>query len=198
MGVSGSPKEIEIVMSRRPKDPLRPLTSAEVLDLESLSRARTAPMEVVIRAKILLAVAAGLSYTQAAQEVGRKSNDAVAHLVSRFNEEGLAALIPRHAGGFKRVYGEAEKARILQEFQRQPDLELDGTATWSLVTLQRALRKAEPSLAQISTATILQVLQEAGYSWQKNRSWSQTGQVLRKRKNGKVLVTDPDTEAKKN
>jgi hypothetical protein len=64
-----------------------------------------------------------------AQPVGRKRNEAAVQLVSRFNEAGLLAIMPRHGEGFKRVYGEAEKARILQAFQRQPDLEADKTAT---------------------------------------------------------------------
>jgi hypothetical protein len=40
-------------------------------------------------------------------------------------------------------------------------------------------------------------LLENGYSWQKSRSWCETGKVVRKRKRGKVTVTDPDTGAKK-
>ena len=67
----------------------------------------------------------------------------------------------------------------------------------SLTTLQRALREAADGLPQVSTYTILNVLHEAGYSWQSNRSWSQTGQVVRQCTTGKVMVTDPDTEAKK-
>jgi transposase len=184
-------------MGRLPKNPLRPLTAEEQSDLESISRARSAPVEAVIRAKILLAVASGVNYTQAAQRVGRKSNDAVSDLVGRFNREGLEALLPRHGGGFQPQYRAAEKARILREFERQPDLEQDGTATWSLTTLQRALREAVDGLPQVSTYTILTVLHEAGYHWQRNRSWSQTGQVVRKRKAGKVIITDPDVEAKK-
>ena len=189
--------ESKLTMGRRPKDPLRPLTLDEQSDLESISRARSAPAEAVIRAKILLAVAGGMNHTQAAHSVGRESNDAVSTLVQRFNEEGLDALIPRHGGGFPPQYGEAEKARILREFERHPDLETDGTATWSLTTLQRALRAAQDGLPQVSTATILKVLDEAGYSWQRDRSWSQTGQAVRKRKGGKVIITDPDARAKK-
>jgi hypothetical protein len=41
------------------------------------------------------------------------------------------------------------------------------------------------------------VLKEAGWSWQKNRSWCETGKVARKRKAGVVTVIDPDAEAKK-
>lgn len=184
-------------MGRSPKEELRTFTEEELQDLESISRARSAPSEAVIRAKLLLALASGMTRTDAAHSVGRKSNDAVTHLVKRFNAEGVDALVPRHGGGFQRQYGEVEKARILRELQRQPDLVQDGTGTWSLTSLRRALRQAEDGLPQVSTYTILSVLHEAGYSWQANRTWCETGQSLRKRKAGTVIVTDPDTEAKK-
>jgi transposase len=185
-------------MTRHKKDPLRALTDEERIDLESLSRARTAPAEAVIRARLVLAVAQGLDYTQAARSVGRKSNDAVSRLVSRFNQEGLEALLPRHGGGgFPVQYKEAERARILREFERTPELERDGTGTWSLTTLQRALRQTEDGLPQVSTYTILKVLHEAGYTWQQSRTWAHTGQVIRKRKSGNVTVTDDDAQAKK-
>jgi len=185
-------------MGRHPNEALRDLSPDEQRDLESISRARTAPAEAVVRAKILLGVAKGMTRTEAARSVGRKSNDAVTNLVKRFNQEGLDALLPRHGGGgFQQRYGWPEKARILREFQRQPELEQDGTTIWSLTRLQRALREAEDGLPEVSTYTILNTLHEAGYSWQRDRTWSQTGQAMRKRKSGKVIVTDPDTEAKK-
>jgi len=107
--------------------------------------------------------------------------------------------MPRRSrqSGFQTQYGDEEKARILREFERDPDPQRDGTTTWSLTTLQRALREAEDGLPHVSTYTILNVLHEAGYTWQRDRTWSQTGQAIRKRKSGKVVVTDPDTEAKK-
>lgn len=184
-------------MTRRQKDPLRPFSDDERMTLERLTRAQSAPAIQVMRAKLLLAVTDGMSYLQAAQSVGRRSNDAVSHLVSRFNQEGLAALEPRHGGGPTAIYGPAERARILQEVQRTPSRERDGTATWSLTTLQRALRNAPDGLPQISTFTILTVLREAGLSWQRQRTWCDTGTVLRKRKEGVVSVTDPDAQAKK-
>ena len=45
--------------------------------------------------------------------------------------------------------------------------------------------------------TILAVLHEAGLSWQRNRTWCETGTAVRKRKQGSVVVTDPDCDAKK-
>jgi hypothetical protein len=78
-----------------------------------------------------------------------------------------------------------------------PDRVTDGTATWSLALLRHALRKAGDGLPHVSTYTIWIVLHEAGYTWQRDRTWCQTGEVLRKRKAGIVRVKDPDYQAKK-
>jgi transposase len=142
-------------------------------------------------------VANGCSFTDAATVAGRRSGDAVGQVVARFNRDGLAAIEPDHGGGPVPTYGETERARILAEFRRTPDREQDGTATWSLTTLQRALRKAPDGLPAVSRDTIARVLRDAGWSWQRSRSWCQTGQVLRKRKTGTVAVVDPDTAPKK-
>jgi len=184
-------------MTRRKKDPLRTLTEEERDWLERISRSHSEPAGHVARAKEILAVADRHSYTQAAQMAGRKSGDAVSHLVEQFNQEGMAAIQPRHGGGPKRKYNAVEHERVLTEARRPPDPEKDGTNTWSLTTLQKALRKAEDGLPEISTERIWVILQEAGFRWQKSRSWCETGQVVRKRKRGVVTVIDPDATPKK-
>ena len=184
-------------MTRRQKNPLCPLTDEERSILTQISRAQSERASLVVRAKALLAVADGASYTEAARAAGRRSNDAVSQLVSRFNREGLAAIEPRHGGGPEIIYGVEERKRILAEFKRQPDREKDGTATWSLSTLQHALREAPDGFPGISTYTIGRVLHDADWTWQKDRTWCKTGTVTRKRKGVAVEVTDPETEAKK-
>ncbi len=184
-------------MTRRQKDPLRPLAAEEQTALERLARSHAEPASHVARAKALLAVAAGQSYRAAAQTAGRRSGDAVAHLVTRFNQHGLAAIVPGHGGGPPATYTVAERNRILAEARRTPDREADGTATWSLMTLRRALRTAPDGLPHVSTGTIRAVLIDAGWSWQRSRSWCDTGTAQRKRKSGIVTVVDPDAEAKK-
>jgi transposase len=179
-------------MSRRHVDPLRPLTEEERQWLEKISRSQVEPAAPVARAKALLAVAQGRSYTDAAQAAGRKSGDTVSRWVSCFNREGLAAVEPRHAGGPPPTCTAAERERILTEARRAPDREQDGTATWSLGTLQRSLRRAPDGLPRVSPYTIGHVLHAAGLSWQKDRSWCPTGRVLRKRNAGVVEVIDPD------
>jgi transposase len=135
----------------RQKDPLRALSGDEVSVLRHLSRSGSEPAAVVARAKAVVAVGDGVTYTQAAHLAGRRSGDAVARLVARFNREGLAALVPGHAGGQPARYTLAERERMLAEAERSPTLEQDGTATWSLVLLQRALRRAPDGLPQVST-----------------------------------------------
>lgn len=184
-------------MSRHQKNPLRSLTPEEQQYLDKVSRCQSESAGRVARAKILLAVAEGDNYTDAARSVGRRSGDAVALLVARFNQEGMAALNCRHGGGPRIVYGSEQRSKILQAVQRQPERLTDGTATWSLMTLQRSIREQEPELAKVSTYTLHKVLKESGWSWQNSRSWCETGKVLRKRKAGVVTVVDPDAEAKK-
>jgi len=184
-------------MSRRKNDPLRPLTAHEQEVLASLGRSQAAPAVHVTRAQLLLLVAAGSGYQDAAHAVGRRSGDAVSTLVARFNREGLAALAPRHGGGHRPVYDAQARTRILTEAQRAPTPERDGTATWSLSTLQGVLRRAPDGLPSVSTYTLWRVLHEAGYSYQQTRTWCPTGTAQRKRKAGVATVTDPDAGPKK-
>src|ERR687887_2163546 len=86
-------------MSRRQKDPLRALSTAERAALTRLSRSQSAPAAWVARATALLAVAEGQSYLAAARQAGRRDNDTVAAWVARFNREGLPAVRPRPGGG---------------------------------------------------------------------------------------------------
>ncbi len=184
-------------MSRRRKDPLRSLTDDERRELVHLRRCRTAPAVHVARAAMLLAVAGGSDYQQAARAAGRRSGDAVSHLVARFNRDGLAALDPRHGGGHPPTYDAAARDRILREAARPPTPDADGTATWSLTTLRRALRAAPDGLPKVSTFTIWQTLRGAGYTFQRTRTWCPTGAAVRKRKAGVATVTDPDAGPKK-
>src|SRR4051812_38744320 len=107
-------------MSRRKKDPLRPLTDAECAALTQLSRSQVAPAAQVARAAMLLAVARGDDYQQAAHAAGRRSGAAAPPLVARFNAEGLEAPAPRHGGGRSPAYDLAARERILREVKRPP------------------------------------------------------------------------------
>ena len=140
----------------------------------------------------------GKSLSEAARLAGWTSHDPVTRLTRRFNTMGLLALDDLPRSGPPRRYGPAEQTRILQEVRRRPDRKEDATGTWSLSLLQRALRGAADGLPRVSTFTILSTLHEAGYTWQKDRTWCHTGRTLKKGKDGTVYQSeDPYTQQKK-
>jgi transposase len=175
--------------------PLRPLTGAEQAALERLAAASSERVDRVRRATALLGVARGRPFAQAARQAGFRSGTAVANLVGRFNRHGLGALDLAAGRGRRPTYDRAARARIVATAQRSPDRKADGTATWSLSTLQRTLRRE--GLPRVGTSTIRRVLQDAGSSYQKTRTWCPTGTAQRKRKAGVVTVVDPETEVKR-
>ena len=179
------------------KAPLRPLSEQEYQELLHITRASSERLDRVRRAKAVLAVAAGKSFTGAAHQSGFKSGDSIAQLVERFNQHGLCALDIARGRGPKPTYDNAVRARILQKVQTPPDRRQDGTATWSLSTLERSLREEGGELATLGATTIRGILYEAGYSFQRTRTWCPTGTAQRKRKEGVVTVIDPDTQVKK-
>jgi transposase len=177
------------------KHPLRPLTEQEEQELRRIEKASSERVDVVRRARALVAVAAQQSFAQAASSAGFKEARSVSELVERFNKQGLAALLIANGRGRKPTYTSQQQARILAEVQRQPDREKDQTATWSLMTLRQALRKTD--LPHIAKETIRQVLHASGYSSQRTRTWCRTAYALRKRKSGTVTTYDEQTPQKK-
>jgi len=174
------------------------LTEEERKELHRVSRAWGESRIRHQRAGALLAVTQGNSFSEAARLVGWKSHDPVPKVTRRFNRLGLGALDDLPRRGPPRTYGPEAQARILHEASRTPDRKEDATGTWSLTLLQRALRVAPDGLPKVSTFTILHTLHEAGYTWQKNRTWCHTGRTLKKGKDGTVYQSeDPYTQAKK-
>jgi transposase len=185
-------------MARSASEPLRPLTEEERKGLLRVRLGSRVSRICHQRAVALLAVAEGSSLSEAARLVGWKSHNPVTKVTRRFNRLGLGALDDLPRPGPHRTYGPAAQARILQEARRTPDRKEDATGTWSLTLLQRALRAAPDGLAAVSTFTILHTLHEAGYTWQKNRTWCHTGSTLKKGKDGTVYQSaDPSTQGKK-
>ena len=182
-------------MGQPQKAPLRAVSEQEEHELQRIVKATSERLDVVRRAKALLAVEAGQPFTHAALAAGLKSAKGVGKLVKRFNAHGLTALSIAAGAGCKPTYTSQQQERILQEVQRLPDRREDGTATWSLSTLQHALRKTD--LPNIARETIRQVLHEAGYRFQQTRTWCRTGYALRKRKSGTVTTYDEQTPEKK-
>ena len=182
-------------MATQQHEPLRPLTIAEQAALTRIVQASSERADRVRRATALLALAVGTSFAQAARQAGFRSERSVAKLVGRFHRRGLAALDIAAGRGRRPSYDAAARGRIVATAQRAPARRTDGTASWSLGTLRRSLRR--DGLPRVGTSTIRRVLQDAGSSYQRTRTWCPTGTARRVRKSGVVTVSDPETEQKR-
>ena len=177
------------------KEHLRLLTIQERTTLERISQASSERVDRVRRATALLALAEGASFAAAARQAGYRSGSAVTALVRRFNRGGLSVLAIAAGRGRKPTYDVTARAGIVATAQREPDRQADGTASWSLSTLERTLRRE--AFPRLGATTIRRVLQDAGSSYQQTRTWCPTGTAERKRKGGVARVVDPQTEVKR-
>jgi transposase len=191
----GTERDILGDMPTPQREPLRRMSRAERAALQRIVTSSSERIDQVRRAAALLAVAQTGVFIQAAREAGLRSGTTVADLVGRFNRHGLAAVRIASGRGRRPTYTPSARARIVATAQREPDRRADGTATWSLSTLQRSLRTAD--FPQVGTSTIRRVLHDAGSSYQRTRTWCPTGTAQRKRKAGVVTVVDPQTEVKR-
>src|SRR5229473_110569 len=176
------------------REPLRRLSRAERATLQRIAKSSSERVDQVRRAIALLAVARTGVFIHAAREAGLHSGTTVADLVARFNRHGLAAVRIARSRGRRPTYAASARAQIVATAQRPPNRRTEGTATWSLSTLQQTLRRG--SFPTLGTSTIRRVLQDAGSSYQRTRTWCPTGTAQRKRKAGVVTVVDPQTEVK--
>ncbi len=182
-------------MARRQQEPLRGLSEDERLELERVRRSSSERVDRVRRATALLAVAAGETFERAAQQAGLQSGSTVTGLVRRFNQRGLAVLSIAAGRGRRPSYDVEARSKMVATAQRAPERRADGTATWSLSTLERTLRRE--GLPDVGATTVRRVLRDAGSSYQRTRTWCPTGTAVRQRTSGPVTVVDPQTEQKR-
>ena len=179
-------------MATRQSESLRVLTAEEQATLVRRAPASSERVDWVRRATALLAVAQGRSFAHAARAAGFRGGTAVADLVGRFNRQGVAAVRIAAGRGRRPTYDGSARAQIVATAQRSPDRRADGTATWSLSTLERTPRRE--ACPRLGATTIRRGLHDAGSSSQRSRTWCPTGTAQRKRKAGTVPVVDPRTE----
>jgi Helix-turn-helix domain len=125
------------------RERLRAITPAEQAALQRIVGASSERVDEVRRATAILAVAHGRPFIHGARLAGLRSGTTVADLVMRFNRHGLAALDIAVGRGRKPTYVPSARAHIVATAQRSPNRRADGTATWSLSTLQRTLRRCK-------------------------------------------------------
>ena len=121
-----------------------------------------------VRAMILLASATEM----AAPDIARLYLTDASHVrtvIHDFNERGFAALDPDYRGGRPRTTTPAQRDRIVAVARTRPDLQGVALTRWSIPKL--AAHLCEQQIAILSPTALRELLDHAGLSFQRTRSW---------------------------
>jgi transposase len=118
-------------------------------ELEHRAQWRTLPAGDVVRARIVLALADGLSYGEIERKLGA-SSATVSLWRRRFEQSGIEGLQGQHKGSKPRAATPVMQARLIRRAQQKPS---DGSTHWSCRKLAKELG--------LSKSTVQRVLRQA-------------------------------------
>ena len=147
---------------------LRKLTAEERTALERLARSRTEEARLVVRAKIVLGLAAGERPYQVADRVG-VGRMAAYEWLHRFNAEGLNGLTDHPRPGRPHTYTAGQRAEVIAAALTKPEALGLPFASWTLDRLQAYL--AEHKGIGIKRTRIDEILIAEGLRWRKQETW---------------------------
>ena len=104
-------------------------------ELESWAQSRSLPAGDVFRARLILALADGLTYREIERKLGA-SAPTVSKWKGRFEQAGMEGLQGQHQGSKPRRATPAVQARVIRRAQQKPS---DGSTHWSCRKLSEEL-----------------------------------------------------------
>jgi transposase len=121
-----------------------------------------------IRAMILLASATEMPAPQIAQ-LYLTDAEHVRKVIHDFNDRGFAALDPEYRGGRPKTVTPEQRDAVVAVARARPDTQGVALTRWSTGKLARHL--AEQRIAWLSPTALRALLEAAGLSFQRTRSW---------------------------
>ena len=147
---------------------LRTLTADERRELERLARSRAEEARLVVRARIVLGLAAGERPYRVAERVG-VGRAAAYEWLHRFNAEGLKGLTDHPRPGRPPTYTPEQRAEVIAAALTKPEALGLPFASWTLDRLQAYL--AEHKGVGIKRTRIDEILIAEGLRWRKQETW---------------------------
>jgi transposase len=121
------------------------VTDEQRSELDKWAGSRTLPAGDVFRARLILALAEGQTYSQIMASL-QTTAPTISRWRQRFEEEGLAGLDPRHKGSQPRVADARVQARIARKTQQKPP---DGSTHWSCRKMAQALGLSKSTVQRV-------------------------------------------------
>lgn len=149
--------------------------------LQAIKQARSAPIQLVHRAQVMLHSSERVKPARIACEVGLRIGR-VREWIKRFNQHGLLGLFDLPRSGRPREYTAEQALKVVEVATSRPAKLGAPVQTWSLRHLQRYLAE-HTQVGWLCRGTIRDILHEHGISYQAAQRWQ--------------VSSDPDFEAKK-
>jgi len=121
------------------------LTDDQRSELCTWAGSRTLPAGDVFRARLILALADGRTYSQIKTTL-QTTAPTISRWKQRFEEAGMGGLDPRHKGSLPRVADAKMQARIARKTQQKP---ADGSTHWSCRKLAKALGLSKSTVQRV-------------------------------------------------
>jgi transposase len=111
-------------------------------ELQVLSRSTRAEHRLVFRAKIILLLSQGKSYSEIKIELST-NHQAIAKWKKRFQEHGISGLSDLSGRGREKKYTKYDEARVTNLACSKPD---DGYSTWSQDRIAKELKMSQSTV----------------------------------------------------
>jgi len=121
------------------------LTDEQRKELKQRAQSRRLPAGDVFRARLILALADGWSYTQIKQR-WHTSAPTISRWKQRFEQDGIAGLEPQHKGSQPRVADAQVQARIVRQTRQKPP---DGSTHWSCRKMAEAMGVSKSTVQRV-------------------------------------------------
>ncbi len=128
------------------------LTPEQREELGRWAQSRTLPAGDVFRARLILALADGVSYRQI-KETLQTTAPTISRWKQRFEQHGIEGLEPRHKGSQPRTATPAVQAKVCRKVQQKPG---DGSTHWSVRKLAAEMGLSKSSVQRILAQARLQ------------------------------------------
>ena len=127
------------------------VTEEQRSELSRWAASRSLPAGDVFRARLILALGEGRTYSQIITSL-QTTAPTISRWKQRFEQDGLAGLEPQHKGSQPRVANAAVQAKIARKTQQKP---ADGSTHWSCRKMAQALRLSKSTVQRVWAQTRL-------------------------------------------
>lgn len=128
------------------------LTPAQREELSRWAQSRSLPAGDVFRARLILALADGMTYSAIKQSLGTTA-PTISRWKQRFEESGMDGLEAQHKGSKPRTATPAVQAKVCRKVQHKPK---DGSTHWSVRKLAAEMGVSKSSVHRILSQARLQ------------------------------------------